>query len=72
MLGVAANDWPKIRKVALEVHELEELEPIKQSLSERGYTAKDVVKTAGQDGMELYMIYATRRATTGHGSGVCQ
>ncbi len=59
--GIEAEDWPKIRQVVVEVHDLDgRLERMQQLLAEQGFVV-EVEQEAGLVGTNIYSLYARRR-----------
>ncbi len=59
--GIEPKDWPKIRQVVVEVHDLDRrLERMQQLLAEQGFVV-EVEQEAGLVGTNIYSLYARRR-----------
>lgn len=58
--GVADEDWPKIRQLVMEVHDLNgSLSAVRDLLDAKGHFAKCIVKQDSQlEGSTLYNLYA--------------
>ncbi|HKV09740.1 MAG TPA: MupA/Atu3671 family FMN-dependent luciferase-like monooxygenase, partial [Thermoanaerobaculia bacterium] len=59
--GIAAEDWPRIRQVVLEVHSRELLSRTEEILAARGYEIRvDEFIPVGEWGEAVWMVYAVR------------
>jgi amino acid adenylation domain-containing protein/FkbM family methyltransferase len=60
--GIADADWPKVRQIALELHDLDgRLERVRELLAARGFHVR-ADREALLAGTELVNVYATRRS----------
>ena len=62
LMGIDAADWPRIRQIAMEVHDLDNRLSIIQSLlrDTAGFTKIETDQDGTLTGSSLYTIYATR------------
>ena len=62
--GISASDWPKIRQVVLEVHDIDgRLTEVRRLLTEdAGFQVTAVEQDMNLRGSTLYNIYAVRRS----------
>ena len=64
--GIEEADWPKIKQIAMEVHDLcdgngvRRVHALQSMLQERGFGRITVDQEASMRGTDLYMMYATR------------
>src|SRR5262249_6599879 len=65
--GIGPGDWPKIRQIVVEVHDIEgRLSRIKALLESQGYQ-QSVEQDQLLEGTNQYTIYARRTVESGHG-----
>jgi amino acid adenylation domain-containing protein/non-ribosomal peptide synthase protein (TIGR01720 family)/FkbM family methyltransferase len=71
--GIAEDDWPKIRQIAMEVHDLDgRLETVRSLLGDRGYqVAVEEDWQLEADARTNYYVYATMPGTRPASSAEC-
>ncbi len=60
LAGIAEDDWPRIRQIAMEVHEHEACRAIEHDLRRRGFGVVTVQEPALRD-TPIHMLYAVRQ-----------
>src|SRR5262249_40251000 len=67
LAGINEKDWPKIKQIVVEVHDLEgRLEKLTNLLIEKGYLLA-IDQDNSQKNTQLYNIYATKVVRDGNG-----
>jgi 31-O-methyltransferase len=60
LAGIAEHDWPKIRQLVLEVHDIDDrLRTVRTMLTERGFTM-ETCQESRLAGTDMYMLFAAR------------
>ncbi len=62
--GLREEDWPKVRQLAVEVHDLDgRVERLRQRLEEVGYTV-EIEQDPLYEGSDIYLLYGRQRRST--------
>ena len=74
LAGIAESDWPKIRQVVLELHNIENrLEYVTKLLTDRGFmVAAEQDWSLEESSRTNYYLYATREPANGHARNSAQ